>query len=147
LSYSVDFTIYARSTGLSLAAQLVDYAGDNVGSEITEGFIELAGGYYAWRYASVPADFAGQVKFYPQGDPTDCWFAHLGPDDSLWHGKSVETGVTFHQSVQRIGAAAAGEISGAGTGTETAKGLDGSTDRVQATVDASGNRTEVSYDP
>jgi len=138
--YSIDFTVYGRSTGLSLAAQLVDYAGNNVGSEITSGFVELGGGYYAWRYASVPDDFAGQVKFYPQGDPTDCWFAHLGPDDALWHGKSVESGVDFLTHQQRTGAVA-GKITGAGSGTETATGTDGVTERVEFTVDASGNRT------
>ena len=46
-----------------------------------------------------------------------------------------------------IGAMAAGVVSGAGTSTETFKGLDGTTNRVQATVDASGNRTIMTYDP
>ena len=66
-----------------------------------------------------------------------------------WLGRTdgIETGVTPKQAMQRIGASAAGKISGAGSGTETATGLDGSTDRVQITVDASGNRTSVNYDP
>jgi hypothetical protein len=55
-------------------------------------------------------------------------------------GKSIQAALRY------IAAVVAGKLSGAGTGTETVKGLDGSTDRATFTVDASGNRT-VSYDP
>ena len=41
----------------------------------------------------------------------------------------------------------AGKISGAGTGFETFKDLDGATNRVAVTVDSSGNRTAISFDP
>lgn len=61
--------------------------------------------------------------------------------------KEIEAGVTPTKALQRIGAMAAGVVSGAGTSTETFKGLDGTTNRVQATVDASGNRTIMTYDP
>ncbi len=59
----------------------------------------------------------------------------------------IETGVTPKQALQRIGAVVAGKISGAGTGTEVAVGLDNSTDRVSATVDNAGNRSAMGYDP
>ena len=60
---------------------------------------------------------------------------------------TVESGVTYQQALQRIGATTAGKASGAGSGTETFKGLDGTTDRVEATVDNDGNRTGITYDP
>jgi len=56
-------------------------------------------------------------------------------------------GKSLQQALRYIAAVLAGKVSGAGTGTETFKGLDGSTDRVEVTVDAQGNRTGVSYDP
>lgn len=57
----------------------------------------------------------------------------------------IETGVTFRQATQRIGATTAGKVAGAGTGTETFKGMDGITTRVIVAVDSSGNRTSIGY--
>ncbi len=65
---------------------------------------------------------------------------------SIWTlANAIETGVTPAKALQRIGAVAAGKISGAGTGTEVFLGLDGATTRVTVTVDSSGNRTVVAY--
>ncbi len=65
---------------------------------------------------------------------------------SIWTlANAIETGVTPAKALQRIGAVAAGKISGAGTGTEVFLGLDGATTRVTVTVDSSGNRTAVVY--
>jgi hypothetical protein len=68
-------------------------------------------------------------------------------DAYLDRSNGVETGVTPRQHMQRVGAAAGGKIRGATTGTETCTGMDGTTDRIQATVDASGNRSAITYDP
>lgn len=54
-------------------------------------------------------------------------------------------GKTIVEALQIAGSILAGEVSGAGTGTETFKGLDGETDRVVVTVDEDGNRTGVTY--
>ena len=54
-------------------------------------------------------------------------------------------GKTITAALQIIAAACAGKISGAGTGTEVFVGLDAATTRATVTVDASGNRTAVSY--
>jgi len=59
----------------------------------------------------------------------------------------VETGVTLRQAMRLIGAAVAGKLSGAGTTAETMKGLGGTTTRIVATVDSSGNRTVVTETP
>lgn len=59
--------------------------------------------------------------------------------DTLIDGKTIQ------QALQYCGAILAGEVTGAGTGTEVFVGLDGSTTRVTVTVDASGNRSDMTY--
>ena len=61
--------------------------------------------------------------------------------DTLVDGKTIQ------EALRYIAANAGGKLSGAGTGEETLKGLDGSTDRLKFTVTEDGNRTAVSYDP
>lgn len=55
----------------------------------------------------------------------------------------VESTYTAEQIMRLMGAVLAGTVSGAGTGTETFKGLDTSTNRIVATVDSSGNRLSI----
>ena len=45
-----------------------------------------------------------------------------------------------------MASALAGKVSGAGSGIETFKGLDGATNRIVSTVDVNGNRTAVAAD-
>lgn len=59
---------------------------------------------------------------------------------------SAIDGKTPRQALRYMAAALAGRVSGAGTGTEVFKGLDESTTRITATVDSSGNRTDIAYD-
>ncbi len=54
-------------------------------------------------------------------------------------------GKTLPAALQYIAASAAGQVSGAGTGTEVFLGLDGSTTRLTISADASGNRTAIVY--
>lgn len=58
----------------------------------------------------------------------------------------IESGYTAAEILRILAAVMAGEVSGAGTGTETFKGIDGATDRVVSTVDDDGNRTTVVLD-
>lgn len=64
-------------------------------------------------------------------------------DALLDRANGVETGITPRQAFRAIGAAAAGKVSGAGSGSEVFKGLDGSTTRFTSTVDGDGNRSAV----
>jgi len=58
----------------------------------------------------------------------------------------IENGLS-HKDIMRIMAAVlTGKVSGAGSGVETFKGIDGVTDRVISEVDGSGNRTQVDID-
>ena len=58
----------------------------------------------------------------------------------------IEDSMTAAEVLRVIASALAGTVSGAGTGTETFKGLDGTTDRIVSTVDNDGNRTSVTLD-
>jgi hypothetical protein len=60
--------------------------------------------------------------------------------------RDLEAGITYDELFRIIGAVLAGSVSGAGTGVETFKGLDGTTDRVVSTNDTAGNRTNVVVD-
>lgn len=68
-------------------------------------------------------------------------------DALLDRTNGIETGKTVRQAMRIMAAVLAGKVSGAGTGTEVFKGLDGSTVRVTVTTDPAGNRTNVGYTP
>jgi hypothetical protein len=59
-------------------------------------------------------------------------------------GNTID-GKTLRQALQISASILAGKVSGAGSGTETFRGLDDQHDRVVVTADASGNRTNVTY--
>lgn len=64
----------------------------------------------------------------------------------IWSDDAVVVdGVSLTSALQYIAASTAGKVSGAGTGTEVFKGLDGLTTRLTIIVDANGNRTTVTY--
>jgi len=58
---------------------------------------------------------------------------------------TIETGFSDRQALRLIAAACCGILSGAATATNTIKGLDKSTTRISATVDADGNRSAMTY--
>jgi hypothetical protein len=58
----------------------------------------------------------------------------------------IETGFTALQSMRLILAAAAGKLSGAATTNVLIRDVNDTKDRIDATVDASGNRTAVTHD-
>jgi hypothetical protein len=64
---------------------------------------------------------------------------------AVWALAAAIDGQTPQQALQIIAAVLAGKISGAGTGTETFVGLDGTTPRVQVATTPAGNRTNVVY--
>jgi len=68
-------------------------------------------------------------------------------DALLDRADAVETGKTLRQAMRIMAAVLAGKVSGAGSGTETFKGLDGATTRAVVTTDADANRTNVEYSP
>lgn len=58
----------------------------------------------------------------------------------------VETGWTVREALRVLLAGEAGKVSGAATETITIRDVNDTTDRIVATVDASGNRTAVTLD-
>ena len=71
MAYTLTFglALGTSQTGLTLAAQLVDTAGGNVGGEVTTGFVEMGQGNYTWTYAGIPDGHRGAAKFYKGGVP------------------------------------------------------------------------------
>jgi hypothetical protein len=59
-------------------------------------------------------------------------------------GNAID-GKTLRQALQIIASVLAGKVSGAGSGTETFRGLDDQHDRAVVTADTNGNRTNVTY--
>ena len=70
----------------------------------------------------------------------------LAADRTLDQANAID-GKTVRQLLRYLGAVVAGETSGAGSGTEVFKGVDGLTDRVRVIIDSNGDRTTVTYDP
>ena len=71
MAYQLAFSLSLGpgQTGLTLAAQLLDESGSDVGSEVATGFTEIGLGFYLWNYASIPDGHRGAVKFYEDGSP------------------------------------------------------------------------------
>jgi hypothetical protein len=67
--------------------------------------------------------------------------------DALLERAGAVDGKTVRQTLRIIAAMLAGKVSGAGSGTERFKGLDGATTRVEVATDTAGNRLSVTYDP
>jgi hypothetical protein len=67
--------------------------------------------------------------------------------DAVWELASKIDGKTPQEALQIIAAIVAGKISGAGTGEETFKGMDGVTTRAIVTCDVAGNRSAVQHNP
>jgi hypothetical protein len=64
--------------------------------------------------------------------------------DALLERPAID-GKSVRAALQIVAATTAGRVTGAQTGTEVFRGLDGSTPRVTVVVDAAGNRTDVTY--
>lgn len=64
--------------------------------------------------------------------------------ENIWN-RALEVGFSMEDTMRLMAAVLLGEVTGAGTGIETFKGLDGVTDRVVSTVDLNGNRESVVY--
>ncbi len=64
----------------------------------------------------------------------------------LW-GHLLEGGYSAEQVLRIMAAALAGKLSGAGTGTVAIRDLADSKTRIEAEVDAQGNRTSITLDP
>ena len=71
MSYTRTFDIHlgAAYAGLTLAAQLIDTAGDDVGSEIASGFVEINGGDYLLT-ATIATNHRGGIVVYESGAPS-----------------------------------------------------------------------------
>lgn len=197
MAYTATFSMAlgASKAGLTLAAQIVDTAGANVGAEIAAGFVEIGGGAYILT-ATIQDSQRGAIKVYQSGVPgTILAIKDINPEElenadvktstrSTFAGgavasvtapvtvgtnndktgyalsgagvtavtddifaEAVEGAVTFRQWVRRVAAVLFGKSSGGGAvGSKKFRDLGDALNRVDATTDASGNRSSVSFD-
>lgn len=142
-------------TGLTLTAKIFAMAGDTVlngaGDTMTEATNALT--EYNFSVTEALAGFYKCIAFDAGGNPIAKGVLYMQDNTSQYEvhddmslAIAAIDGKTLQQALRYIAATTAGKVSGAGTGTETFVGLDGSTNRLQATV-SSGNRTAISYDP
>jgi hypothetical protein len=142
-------------TGATLAAQLCDPVGANVGGSITAGFVEFGTtGIYIWDYASFPDAHRGGVKFTANGTLVDV--VSINPEGDAEPSvialalldlvDAIESGITPRKALRIALAALAGKASGLAGVTAVYRAADDSKDRITATVDANGNRTAVTID-
>lgn len=82
---------------------------------------------------------------YPDVGTAGNTLANAGAGGNPWSA-IIEDGMTAEEVLRVIASVLAGKVSGAGTGTETFVGLDGTTNRVVSTVDVDGNRSNVVVD-
>lgn len=57
-------TFNITEANLSLAAQICTSDGKNITSFITQGFVNLGGGFYSFEYTNYPENFRGIIKIY-----------------------------------------------------------------------------------
>jgi hypothetical protein len=117
----------------------------------------------ATRYATgnMTADIQPFTELSPEALATSVWNAvaasnnavgtmgeklnDAGSGSNPWT-EVIEGSYTAAELLRVMAAALAGELSGAGTTTITIKGVDGTTDRITATVTSAGNRSAVTLD-
>lgn len=136
-------------TATSVAAGALNGKGDwNTAAPLdaagTRSAVGLASANLDTQLASIKSDTAAILDDTGTSgvviaDKTGFSLASTGLNSVLIDGK------TLPAAVQIVSAIVAGKVTGAGTGTETFKGLDGATTRVVVTVDSSGNRSGVVY--
>lgn len=134
-----DVNLGAANTDLSLQAQLIDSSGENYGSAVTEGFVEIGGGSYLWN-GTLPDNFSGGIIFQ-QTDTTFMSFTSINPGVEQ---VEIEDGLNMKQALSVIASVLGGLISGSGTNTITIKAINNpSVTRLVATVSNNGDRTSI----
>jgi len=96
---STSIALGTSKTGLVLAAQLFDTNGTDVGTLLTEKFVEIGQGNYLWTYSYFPAGFRGGVKFYNQADLTKVLAASAINPEEAETVKNLETTVNSPRQI------------------------------------------------
>ncbi len=113
---------YARDAATDSSLSLVDYTGGNIHflpDHVVNNVVTVGGAVIDGTVADVVSGVFNEI---------------------------LEGSYTFKHMTRINSAVLAGKVSGAGSGTETFVGVDGTTNRVVSTVDDNGNRTAVTLD-
>lgn len=124
-----------QSTAVNLSGTNIDP--DQVVASVTGAVGSVTG--------NVGGNVAGSVgSLTTNNDKTGYRLSATGVDDI--HDEAVDGAVTLRESVRLQNSAAAGKLSGAATTNVKIRDLADTKDRIDATVDADGNRTAVTRD-
>lgn len=93
---------------------------------------------------SVSSDVAAVKSDLDAGVKVSSYSTGQDPATLIGSNLTID-GKTFQQAIEYMAASIAGKVSGAGSGTEVFKGLDGATTRLTITCDSVGNRTAITY--
>jgi hypothetical protein len=135
-------------------SNVLDWKGSAAPAMTGDAFARLgapAGASVSADVAAVKSD-SGAIKAKTDNLPAspaavaDIPTANANADALLDRVNGVETSWTLRQAMRILLAALAGKLSGAATTTVAIRDVGDSKDRITATVDASGNRSAVSYD-
>lgn len=82
-TYTFVVSLGPYDTGLILGAQLIDTAGNNVGSAITNGWVEIGNGHYMLT-TEIPDGHRGAIYVYDTDNPNFILEAGaINPEDVL----------------------------------------------------------------
>jgi hypothetical protein len=136
-------------TGLTVIAKVYTPAGVQTGSDVTCTEVDSLAVYRG----NMPAAVAGEyiVRFLNDSDDS-----LLGQGSFFWDGTQefrpldpsfiLEGSLTLIQAMRVMLSSLAGKLSGAATTTVLIRDTTDSKNRIQATVDSSGNRSSVTLD-
>lgn len=105
MTYTLDFSLALGGSkdGLTMAAQLVDTTGGDVGGEVTSGFTEIGEGFYLWHYAAIPDAHRGGVKFYEDGETgTILALSAVNPEEAELLDASIQTIDTVADAIKAV---------------------------------------------
>ncbi len=145
----LDAAVSGVSTGGVSAADIADAVWD----ELTSGHVtastfgllmQTIAGYIDTEVAAIKAK-TDNLPASPAG-VSDIPSANTIADAMLDRSGAIETSITPRQALRLILAVAAGKVSGAATSNITFRNVGDTKDRLNATVDANGNRTAVTTD-
>lgn len=133
---NVNGFVHALDAGAIVANTIAD--GALTAAKFGTGFI-VAGSFAASADTHLAGAIGPGVWTVSSASPTANTFGDLLAN----FGQSIETGITFKQSIRAMLAVAAGIVTGGGTTSPVFKNPAGTATRVTATVDGSGNRSSV----
>ena len=134
-------------TGLATVGyRLYKNDGTDSVARTTTGVVEVGNGAYGVPNVVVPDDAVG-IQWDTGGAPLRWAVEDIDPYRKRALGSVVDGTITVNESLKIILAALAGLATGGGTATITFRDVGDTSDVLEMTVDADGNRSSVTLNP